>query len=175
MAHALLCGLLAALGCHACQPPDQSGTGSGSAATSDAGAGTDAAVAGTGCGAEQQSGLQLCSATAKCPGVTVDTQAMPNCGFRIIGTAVDLVCVCGTQVCPMGIFSTCAEATHLLTQQTPSTVCVQVSEGRCSEASPTAAASPTSSSSSAPSGCDRECLQQCGGGSGCASVCNCAK
>src|SRR5438128_2579657 len=83
----------------------------------DAGAGRDgsaadagATITGAGCGAERQSGTQLCIATSQCPNVVVDTQAMPSCGFRIRGSVADLVCACGTSICPMGIYTTCQQA-----------------------------------------------------------------
>src|SRR5262249_26923827 len=128
-----------------------------------------ASVTGGGCGQEQKTGIQLCVATSMCPSVVVDTSAFPDCGFRIRGSAVDLVCACGTSICPMGIFSTCAQAAQLLTSQTEQGVCVQVSEGRCVDA-------PTPSGSSGSNGkaaCDRDCVQQCGGGADCAAMCNC--
>jgi hypothetical protein len=144
------------------------------AATSDGGAAAEAGVVGGGCGIEQGSGIELCAATSMCPSVVVDTQAMPTCGFRVRGAVVDLVCACGTAICPVGAFSTCAEASQLLTNQTAQGVCVQVAEGRCLEAAGT---SSSSSSSSGGAGgnpaCDRQCMQECGGGAGCASVCNC--
>jgi hypothetical protein len=173
----LLCSFLVAL-VVACQPLDQK-TGSssgGDGGTPEAGATpADAGkITGAGCGTEQKAGIELCIATSKCPNIVVDTQAMPSCGFRIHGSAVDLVCACGTAVCPMGVFATCAEAAQLLENQTESSVCVQVSEGRCTDASSTSSSS-SSSSSGNPSNtiCDKDCMKQCGGGAGCASVCNC--
>jgi hypothetical protein len=103
-----------------------------------------------------------------CPSVVVDTQAMPDCGFRIRGSVVDLVCACGTAICPMGAFTTCAEATRLLAEQTTSSVCTQLAEGRCSEAAPT-----TTPGNDGNPACDRQCVRDCGGGSACAAVCNC--
>lgn len=146
----------------------------GSATTTGADAGT---VVGGNCGVESQTGVQLCAATSKCPNLVVDTQAMPNCGFRVRGVAVDLVCACGTALCPMGVFATCDEAKQLLATQTEQGVCVQVSEGRCMDTA-TAAPSSSSSSSTSSSGsanpaCDQQCMKDCGGGAGCASVCNC--
>ncbi|MCW5837829.1 MAG: hypothetical protein KIS78_35890, partial [Labilithrix sp.] len=100
----------------------------------------------------------------------VDTQAMPSCGFRIRGSVVDLVCACAGAICPMGVFSTCAEAEELLASQTEQGVCVQVAEGRCAES---IGAPTTSSSSGGNPACDRQCVKDCGGGAACASVCNC--
>lgn len=161
---------------------DQLNTGAGSrgdgGADGGGDAGGDAGIEGAGCGTERQTGMTLCAATSMCPELVVDTQAFPSCGFRIRGSSVDLVCGCGEQICPMGVFATCREAAELLSSQTEQGVCVQVGEGRCTAASGAGTSSSSSSSSSGGSssggiGCDRQCLKDCGGGAGCASVCNC--
>lgn len=139
---------------------------------SDGGAGGEAGIVGGGCGIEQKSGVELCVATSMCPDVVVDTQAMPSCGFRVRGSAVDLVCACGTAICPVGVFSTCAQASQLLASQTEQGVCVQVAEGRCLESTSASSSSGSSSSGGNPA-CDQQCMKDCGGGAGCASVCNC--
>ena len=145
-------------------------TGSGKGAAADGGTKSDAgdagAIQGAGCGTETESGLALCAATSKCPNLVVDTQVFPSCGFRIQGTAVDLVCGCNGSICSMGAFTTCAQAAELLTSQTQQTVCMQVAEGRCTTGAPAPA-------STAKSTCDRQCLSECGGGAGCASLCGC--
>lgn len=142
------------------------------AATTDGGAAAEAGIVGGGCGIEQGSGVELCAATSMCPSVVVDTQAMPTCGFRVRGAAVDLVCACGTAICPMGAFATCAEATQLLTNQTAQGVCIQLAEGRCVESAGSSSSSSSSSSGGNPA-CDRDCMRDCGGGAACAAVCNC--
>jgi hypothetical protein len=144
------------------------------AGASDAGTGAEAAsVVGGGCSIERNSGTQLCRAVSTCPNVVVDAQAMPHCGFRVRGAVVDLVCACGTAICPLGVFATCTDAAQLLANQTEQGVCVQLAEDRCLESGST----PSSSSTSSPRGgnpaCDRQCLKDCGGGEACASVCNC--
>jgi len=142
------------------------------AAATDAGtAAVDAAVQGAGCGIETGSGAQLCVATSLCPTVVVDTQALPHCGFRIKAGSSELVCGCGESICSMGAFTTCAQAAQLLLTQTESAVCAQVVEERCTTTAQ--APAPTSSSSSSGSTCDKVCLQECGGGGGCASICGC--
>lgn len=161
-------GLL--FGCQQLQQGDEADAGAssssgGTSANADAGS-----VGGGGCGLEQSSGVQLCSATSQCPNVVVDTQAMPHCGFRIRGTIVDLVCACGTAICPMGAFTTCAEASQLLSSQTEQGVCVQLAEGRCVGGETTGAAGGGSGANPA---CDQQCVKDCGGGAACASVCNC--
>ncbi len=142
--------------------------GQGNNGKSDAGADAgDAgpAISGLGCGTEIETGIPLCLATSSCPSVVIDGQAFPTCGFRIRGSIVDLVCACGTHVCAMGAYTTCAQAAQLLTSQTYQSVCAQVNEGRCVEAQPPAGTSQST--------CDRNCLKECGGGAGCAALCNC--
>ena len=133
--------------------------------------GGDGGVLGAGCGIDSLSGQQLCIATSLCPNVVVDTSAMPHCGFRIKGTSSELVCGCGDSICSMGAFTTCTQAAALLQSQTEGAVCVQVGEGRCSAGTPSTS---SSSSSSSGSTCDRSCLQECGSGAGCASICGCS-
>ena len=149
---------------------EQLSQGGKSGAATEAGVadGGDAGVLGAGCGIESGSGQQLCVATSLCPNVVVDTEAMPHCGFRIKGSSSELVCGCGDAVCSMGAFTTCTQAAALLQSQSEGAVCAQVGEGRCFRGTPS-----TSSSSSSGSPCDRSCLQECGSGAGCASICGC--
>lgn len=140
-------------------------------------AGPDANVTGAGCGTESQSGATLCRATSTCPSVVVDSDAFPHCGFRIRGSVSELVCACGELLCSMGSFTTCTSAAELLLSQTEQGVCLQVNEGRCSPARGTSSGGAGGASSGSSSGgnpaCDRQCMSECGGGSACASVCNC--
>lgn len=162
---------------------DDTSSSSSSAAGTDAGAQADAGFVGGGCGYESTTGAQLCTATTMCPTLVVDTQAMPHCGFRLRGGVPDLVCACGTNLCPMGIFDTCLQASDILSKQTEASVCAQVAEqGRCLEQTAPATTLPTtpvndqkssSSTSSGGTGCDTQCVKDCGGGAACASVCNC--
>jgi hypothetical protein len=168
------CAVLA-LGCEQLAQLGTGGNGVPEAGAPSPEAGTiEAGVAGGGCGTEPRSGATLCIATSKCPNVVVDTQAMPSCGFRIQGGVVDLVCGCGTALCPMGAFTTCAEAKTLLSEQTESGVCVQLAEGRCTEGvRATSTSTSSTSSGGANPACDQQCVKACGGGAACASVCNC--
>lgn len=158
----LACGILPDI-----SQNQQADSGSSAATAADAG-GDGATWVGQGCGVEQESGLQLCAVTNMCPNVVIDTQVFPHCGFRIRGSAIDLVCGCNGAVCPMGIFTSCTQAAQLLTSQTEQSVCAQVNEGRCTQGS-----APTSSSSGANPNCDKQCMTECGGGAACASLCNC--
>jgi hypothetical protein len=183
--------VLGSTGCQQLLDNGASGSGSGDGGVASAATGSSApANVGGGCGTETTSGLELCTAVSQCPNVVVDTQAMPHCGFRLRSGVADLVCVCGASLCSMGLFGSCDEASHLLTDQTEATVCAQVADGRCSEASSSPAPAPsTTATAPAPStettpttpsapqsgnpACDHQCMQDCGGGAGCASVCNC--
>lgn len=152
------------------------GAGSDGGPTTSADGGAEGGVQGAYCGAERQTGIQLCAATSMCPDIVVDTQSMPSCGFRIRGSAVDLVCGCGDQVCPMGIFSNCAQAKQLLANQSEGQVCAQISEGRCTSATNATSSTSSGGSTSSSGGngaCDKQCYADCGGGAACASVCNC--
>lgn len=154
-----------------------SGTGGADAGSGEAGDGGPS-ISGAGCGTERQTGIALCAATSMCPELVVDTQAFPSCGFRIRGTAVDLVCGCGEYVCPMGVFATCTQAAELLVSQTEQTVCAQIGEGRCTTVAPAGSSTSSgsggaSSSSSGGTGCNMQCYDACGGGDNCAMLCNC--
>lgn len=176
----LFFALAIAVGLSACgleQLNTGTGTRSGDGGAADGGdGGADAGIQGAGCGIERQTGITLCAATSMCPNLVIDTQAFPSCGFRIRGGSVDLVCGCGEQICPMGVFATCAQAQQLLTSQTEQQVCAQLGDGRCTDATGSGGSSTSSSSGGSSSGgigCDKQCMQECGGGAGCASVCNC--
>jgi hypothetical protein len=172
------------LGCGLIDVTPNGGGSSTTAAAADGG--TDAAVEsgvqGGNCGIESGTGQQLCQATSLCPMVVVDTTAMPHCGFRIKAGATELVCACGDMICSMGAYTTCTQAAGLLASQTEQQVCAQLSEDRCTPGTSTPS-EPGSSGSSGTSGtsgtsggtgtCDHQCLQECGGGGGCASICGC--
>ena len=129
------------------------------AAVPDAGA-----SAGINCGNDPQTGQELCLGLSSCPGLVVNQNTFPGCGFRPTGGAtIDLECACSGFICPLGTATTCAQAKSLLAGQTYAGVCVQVSEGRC-----TSAARP-----SPPSSCDKTCASQCGGDPTCLQGCGC--
>lgn len=170
------------LGCGIAQLSQGGGGGtSGGAADGGTDATVEAGVQGANCGIESGSGQQLCQATSICPTLVVDTQAFPHCGFRIKGGATELICACGQLLCSMGTYTTCTQAAALLTSQTEQQVCTQLAEDRCSPgaaasssgSSGTSGTSGTSGSSGATGTCDHQCLSDCGGGGGCASICGC--
>ena len=143
------------------------GTG-GTAGTSGDG-GSTATPTGAQCVTEQESGAVLCSAISTCPDVVVDRDVFPNCGFRIMGSTMDLECDCNGQLCPLGVPVTCAQAAQLLMQQQSETnVCTQVSEGRC-----TMTANPAPTTTGTPSTCDPGCRDGCSGDPSCYKLCGC--
>jgi hypothetical protein len=142
------------------------GPGAGGAAA--ARGGGDAGTGGTNCQQDPQSGVILCEQIDICAGVSVDTAALPNCGFELhAGAVLDLECLCGDALCPIGVPATCDQAKQLLGAQTELLVCQQVSEGRCLQlGSPDAGQSGRSD-------CLKKCQSDCAGVPGCVQLCGC--
>ncbi len=90
-------------------------------------------VQGINCGPDPDTGVVLCLGISSCPGLTVDQDVFPGCGFRVHSSpdVLDLECACFGQICPIGIATSCDQATALMTDQSQYTVCMQVNEGRC--------------------------------------------
>jgi hypothetical protein len=120
---------------------------------------------GTNCGVDPNSGITLCLGISSCPGARVDPEQFPDCGYRIAGSTLDLECLCGDSLCPMGSAASCLDAKALLVEQSAQAVCAGVGEGRCQLVQPM----PRSSSST----CDRDCRAQCSGVPGCVTLCGC--
>jgi hypothetical protein len=134
-------------------------------AAANAGSGGGASVTGTNCGVDPSTGVALCLGISACPGVRVDPEQFPDCGYRIAGRAIDLQCLCGDSLCPMGSAASCLDAKALLAEQSAQTVCAGVAEGRCQLVQQT--------SRSSSSTCDRDCRASCSGVPGCAALCGC--
>lgn len=128
----------------------------------------DAGVQGVDCITEPQTGATLCTGISSCPGVAVDHDLYPHCGFRPGGAVLDLECACQTSLCPVGVAKTCDDAKKLLGNQSETTVCAQVAEDRC-----TGGGVPATSGTSTPSTCDKQCASECGGAPGCIHMCGC--
>jgi hypothetical protein len=169
--------VLAAVPLLSCLQQVSTGNGTETDPTASAGSTTASSAAGavmpTGsdCQTDPQTQVTLCAGTSLCAGVAVDPGALPNCGFQIhAGTVIDLECLCGEDLCPIGVPNTCAEAAQLLSSQTALLVCEQDSEGHCTSlASPPAAAG----AASAASPCDKQCETQCAGEPDCVQLCGC--
>jgi hypothetical protein len=143
---------------------------------SDGGKGSDAApvgdangsdVDGAGdfaCVIDPYSRLTFCRVIGLCPGVVVDPDRFPNCGFRAGTSTISVECFCDQYICPLGASLTCGQARTLLATQYEITACSQVSEGRCA---PRIATPPT------PGSCDKNCAAMCGADLSCRRLCGC--
>jgi hypothetical protein len=138
-----------------------SASGAAGSAAGDAG---DDAPSGTGCVVDSASGVTLCTGISACAGVAIDHDVYPDCGFRVPASSLEVDCVCGDFLCPLGVALSCTALQALLNSQSEIVACSQASEGRCAETRP-----PTP-----PSGtCDRNCLSMCAGDPGCFVLCGC--
>jgi hypothetical protein len=152
------CGLLSAL--------EGSSGGQGSSTGTGTGASTPQGID---CGVDPDTSATLCLGNTVCPGMTIDTEVYPLCGFRVNGTAVDIECSCSGFLCPLGATS-CASAQQKLADENYGVVCSQVSGGTCTQGMPVAQS--TSSSSSGGS-CDPTCRSECAGEPTCLQLCGC--
>jgi hypothetical protein len=137
----------------------------GSSGASGAGSSGGASATGTNCGVDPSSGIALCLGISSCPSVRVDPDQFPDCGYRIAGNTIDLECLCGDALCPMGSAASCLDARALLSEQSAQGVCAGIADGRCRVVQQT---SHTSTSS-----CDKDCRAQCSGVPGCVTLCGC--
>jgi hypothetical protein len=144
-------------------PQDSGAAGGGSDAAGTGGAG-GAPARGTNCGVDPSSGVSLCLGISSCPALRVDSDQFPDCGFRILGSAIDLECLCGDSLCPMGASANCLEAKSLLSEQSAQGICATIADGRCRVVQTTSL--PTSS-------CDPACRAQCSGIPDCLTWCGC--
>jgi len=118
--------------------PTSGGTSGGAPKMGDASVsnqGTDAgsdAITGVSCGRDPATHVELCSGISICPGILVDPDAFPGCGFA--PNAMVLLCLCVDQLCTMGKPKSCAEVKTILASANVLQVCSQVSEGTCAPA-----------------------------------------
>jgi hypothetical protein len=142
------------------------GTDAGSVPVSSLAAGNDAGFTGENCFADPATQVVLCQTVDACPGAPVDPDLFPNCGYAMRGgSQLDLECLCGTALCPIGVPASCAQAKTLLDAQSAFVVCGQQDEGRCLElVAPEAG----------PRGmCDPSCRDECAGAPDCIQLCGC--
>ena len=148
------------------QPQDSdAGANVGAAGKADASNSGGASATGSHCGLDPSSGISLCLGISSCPTVHVDPDQFPECGYRISGSTIDLECLCGDSLCPMGAAASCLDAKSLLSEQSAQGVCAGIAEGRCQQVKQT--------SNSSASTCDKECRSQCSGVPGCVKLCGC--
>ena len=139
----------------------QAGGAGASAASSSGGA----SATGTHCGVDPSTGIALCLGISSCPNLRVDPEQFPDCGFRIAGSRLDLQCLCGDSLCPMGGAASCLDAKALLSAASASEVCAGIAEGRCQALKQTSGGSVST--------CDKDCRAQCSGVPGCLTLCGC--
>jgi len=150
------------------------GTGSDS---SDAGttgtAAVDGGSTGVDCVTESTTGATLCTGNSSCGTLAVDHDVYPDCGFRMVGAnaTLDIECACQEgMLCPVGVAASCTEAATMLQDQSESTVCAQISEGRCSAGT---ASSSTTTGGAAQNACNANCESSCAGAPACIAACGC--
>jgi hypothetical protein len=154
------------------------GTGGAGQGASDASAdssrdgGASPEQTGSACLQDPQSGVVLCEQINLCPGVVVDPGLYPNCGFRPnAGSTLDLECMCGQSLCPIGVAASCASAEQLLEAQSSLVVCLQENEGRCVSLPAGGTSGSGAASPCPPAG--QTCAEQCGGTPACFQACGC--
>lgn len=121
-------------------------------------------MGGSGCAVNTVSGTILCTSLDQCPGLAIDHDVFPECGFRVPSTSIDVECICGDFLCPVGAALSCAQAQELLMDQSEVVTCVQQNEGRCA---------PLIMSKVGESSCDKTCAQACAGDINCRGLCGC--
>ena len=161
-----LCRLLVPLlfaSCLEIAPSESADAGSGDARSKDDAPEAAAAAAGSNCRHDPVSGVVLCMGIGLCPGLAVDPDLYPDCGFRAPSSSIDIECVCGDLLCPVGTALDCVQAQELLALQSEISTCTQSSEGRCA---PRSAVKPGN-------GCDGSCAGDCAGDPTCLALCGC--
>lgn len=149
-------------------------TSSSASTSDDASSGTGAS--GTGCSQDPTTGITLCTGLSECSSITIDQSALGGCGFRVhAGSAlIDLECLCGTDLCPIGVPDTCAQASTLLSGLTSLVVCEQDSQGKCVQEEAAEAGASTGSGTTGTTGtCNNQCLVSCGAEPDCQQLCGC--
>jgi len=148
------------------KPSDSGDSGdAGNPGASNAGSSSVGSTTGLNCGVDPSSGIALCLGISSCPSVRVDPDQFPDCGYRIAGSSIDLQCLCGDSLCPMGSAASCLDAKSLLSEQSAQSVCAGIAEGRCQLVQ-----QPSHSSAAS---CDKNCRAQCSGVPGCVTLCGC--
>jgi hypothetical protein len=172
--------LVAPFATPACVVPSPAENDAGSSSSASSGSGEDAgasaaSVVGSGC-TQLTASISLCASISSCPGLALNAQVFPQCGFRIHGTAIDPECVCGTALCPIGVPTTCAEAAAEASGDTTyDSVCEQSVEGSClplNAGSSGSGGSGASSGSGTSTAC-QQCIQNCDNVPSCIDACNC--
>jgi hypothetical protein len=130
----------------------------------------DTGPQGIDCGTDPETSVTLCLGTSLCPGMLIDTEAYPACGFRMNGGVLDVECSCNGMLCPLGAVGSCDDLKTAFANSNEGTICAQVSAGTCTQGTPMA----TSSSAATGGGtCDVACRDECAGDQTCIQSCGC--
>jgi hypothetical protein len=129
---------------------------------------------GVNCGTDPESGVKLCLGTSECPDVKLDADAFPSCGFHSTTKRYDIECVCnGTELCPVGVASSCDDIAGLFVHKSVADVCNQISDGACTPVARSAGSASPSAPGGTSSSCDRGCVADCEGSPPCVQACGC--
>jgi hypothetical protein len=105
----------------------------------------------------------ICADLSSCPGVVIDPNKFPDCGYSVHGDAIDPECLCYGSMCPMGSPGTCADMQALLNSGiTAAIVCEEQASGKCTN----------EGAQGEPSTCDI-CKNNCDGNVTCLQNCGC--
>jgi hypothetical protein len=118
-------------GCLELSLSDPGDAGASPPAASAGAADATGVISGTACAVDSLSKMRICTSIDLCPGLLVDHDLYPDCGFRVPAFSIDLECICGDSVCSMGTALSCAQAKALLASGSELTVCTQEADGRC--------------------------------------------
>ena len=150
----------------ACLEINPGGSDAGAAAASpaqDAATGAEAATS-SGCAHDSVAGVTLCTAVSLCPGLAVDHDLYPHCGFRSRAIRSIWSAFAATTFAPWEPLSAASRPPPCSRRNRSSRSAPRSSEGRCAaRSSPPAPAT----------GCDRTCESECGGSPGCIQACGC--
>ena len=74
----------------------------------------------------------LCEDLSTCPGVGIDPNAFPDCGYSIHNDLIDPECLCYGYACPMGAPQNCGDMAALLVSGVSQRgICENVLAGHC--------------------------------------------
>jgi hypothetical protein len=102
-----------------------------------------------------------CEFVSLCPGLMIDPNQFPQCGYAVHGDVIDPECLCYGEMCPMGAPATCADMANILASTTVATVCAEYTGGHCQSLGGQGATSPCQQCQI---NCHNvvSCLQNCG-------------
>jgi hypothetical protein len=147
--------------------------GDGSDPKGSSGAVTSAAT-GVNCGADPETGVQLCLGTRECPDVKLDADAFPGCGFHTTSKSYDLECVCNaSDLCPIGVASSCDDIAGLFAHKTIADICNQAGGAACRSVARAGSGAPSGPPSNTSPNCNQGCAADCEGSPPCLQACGC--